>query len=78
MKSDKGKKRNQEDILEGEEVEEKEEKKGKPNRKASVEKRKKAKEMDRAARWSGFVLLIIMMFVGFLLWVAGEMKTELP
>lgn len=64
------------DILEDEESEKNEDKKVKGKRRESVEKRKKAKEMDRAARWSGFILLVIIMFVGFLLWISGEMKAE--
>lgn len=65
-----------EDILEDEEVKEEEEGKGKKKRSESVEKRKKAKELDRAARWSGLIMLIVLMMVGFLLWVSGQMNKE--
>lgn len=57
-----------------EELSEKEQKKLK--QKEAVEKRKNAKRKDKVARWGGIILLGLMMFVGFLLWVAGEMKTE--
>ena len=75
MKNDKLKKKS-EDILEDEEETEEEGGKGKKKRSESVEKRKKAKEMDRAARWSGLVMLVVLMMVGFLLWVSGEMRKE--
>ena len=44
--------------------------------KEGVEKRKNAKKKDKVARWGGLILLGIVMFVGFLLWVSGEMKGE--
>ncbi len=62
-----------EDEQVSDELSEKEAKKAK--RKAGVERRKSVKKMDRIAKWSGFILLLIVMLVGFLLWVAGEIKT---
>jgi hypothetical protein len=44
--------------------------------KENVEKRKNAKKKDKIARWGGVILLGLMMFAGFLLWVAGEMRSE--
>lgn len=57
---------------EPEELSEKELKKIK--NKESADKRKTAKKKDRVARWGGIILLGLVMFVGFLLWVSGEMK----
>lgn len=57
-----------------EELSEKELKKKK--QKESVEKRKNARRKDKVARWGGIILLGLMMFVGFLLWVFGEMSSE--
>lgn len=48
----------------------------KKKRKESLEKRKNAKRKDKVARWGGVILLGLIMFVGFLLWVLGEMKME--
>lgn len=45
-------------------------------RRESIEKRKRLKKEDRAARWSGFVLLLCLLIVGFLLWVMGEINAE--
>ena len=45
-------------------------------RKDSIEKRKNAKRKDKVARWGGVILLGLIMFVGFLLFVLGEMKLE--
>lgn len=66
-----------------EEVEEKEESPELPlkeqkklKQKESVEKRKNAKKKDKVARWGGLILLGLIMFVGFLLWVSGEMKAD--
>lgn len=59
-----------------EEIEEEEmdEKKLKRERiKAAAEKRRTAKKKDKVARWGGVILLGLIMFVGFLLWVSGEM-----
>lgn len=64
-----------EEIEEVEELSEKEQKKLK--QKEAAEKRKNAKRKDKVARWGGIILLGLMMFVGFLLWVAGEMKQEI-
>lgn len=72
-------KRRKEEIEEVEEVEEvelseKEQKKLKL--KESAEKRKNAKRKDKVARWGGVILLGLVMFIGFLLWVSGEMKND--
>ena len=58
----------------GEELSEKEKKKLK--QKEAVEKRKNAKRKDKVARWGGVILLGLIMFIGFLLWVSGEMNSE--
>lgn len=57
-----------------EELSEKELKKLK--QKEIVEKRKNAKKKDKIARWGGIILLGLVMLVGFLLWVSGEMKQD--
>ena len=66
-----------EEIEEVEEVEEVEEepKKGKRD-KESVEKRKRAKKVDAISRWSGVIFLGLILLVGLLLWVGGEMGSE--
>ncbi len=61
------------DAVETEEVSEKEEKKAK--RKEGAEKRRTQKKKDKIARWSGFILLLVVITVGFLLWIAGEINT---
>lgn len=43
---------------------------------AGVEKRRKARNRDKVARWGGLILLGLMMFVGFLLWVGSEIRGE--
>lgn len=53
---------------------EKDEKKSK--RKEGVERRKTAKKKDKIARWSGFILLLVVVTLGFLLWIAGEMQSS--
>lgn len=67
-------KKTKKDILE--EVEEVGEDDGesKGRMRESVEKRKKQKKQDRVARWSGFILLLMVMLLGFVLWVAGESR----
>lgn len=45
----------------------------KAKRKEAVERRRGQKKRDKIARWSGFILLLGVMMLGFLLWVAGEM-----
>lgn len=57
-----------------EELTEKEQKKKKQKERA--EKRKNAKKKDKVARWGGLILLGLVMFIGFLLWVSGEMKKD--
>lgn len=64
-----------EEVEEVEELSEKELKKLK--HKEAVEKRKNAKRKDKVARWGGVILLGLIMFVGFLLWVSGEMKQDI-
>ena len=63
-----------EEIEEVEEVEISEKEQKKIKQKEIIEKRKNARRKDKVARWGGIILLGLMMFVGFLLWVAGEMK----
>src|SRR3989339_543232 len=63
-----------EEMEDAPELSEKELKKRK--RQESVEKRKNAKRKDKVARWGGIILLGLIMFIGFLLWVSGEMKSE--
>lgn len=66
-----------EEIDETEETSELSEKELKKlKQKESVEKRKNAKKKDKIARWGGLILLGLIMFIGFLLWVSGEMKQE--
>lgn len=62
----------EEDQIIEEEVDEKNE--AKTKRREGVERRKIAKKKDKIARWSGFILLLIVMMVGFLLWIAGEIR----
>lgn len=71
-------KRRQEEIEEVEEVEEElsPEELKKEKRKAGVEKRKNAKKRDKMARWGGLILFGLILFVGFLMWVFGEMAQE--
>lgn len=57
-----------------EELDEKDLKKKK--QKEGAEKRKNAKKKDKVARWGGLILLGLVMFIGFLLWVSGEMKKD--
>ena len=62
--------------IEEEEVELSEKEQKKKKQKEGAEKRKNAKKKDKVARWGGLILLGLVMFVGFLLWVSGEMKQE--
>ena len=63
----------EEEIEEGdEELDEKELKKKK--REEAAEKRRKVRKQDKAARWSGIILLTVIMIIGFLMWVSGEVK----
>ncbi len=68
MKTSKEEKELEKEI---EESETKLEKKKKRNE--GVEKRKSLKQKDKIARWSGFILLLMVLILGFVLWVAGEM-----
>ncbi|GEM_PF-7046726 len=40
----------------------------------SVLKRKRVKRSNRLSRWSGAIVLVIILITGFLLWVSGEVK----
>ena len=64
-----------EEVEEIEELSEKELKKRK--QKESVEKRKSAKKKDKVARWGGIIILGLVMFIGFLLWVSGEIREDI-
>lgn len=73
-------KEKQEDIEEMEEIDEgggeaDEKELKKKKREEKKEKRLKRKKQDKAARWSGTVLLFIIMIVGFLLWVSGQLRS---
>lgn len=72
------KKRDEEEIEEVEEVELSEKELKKLKQKESAEKRKSARKKDKVARWGGIILLGLIMFVGFLLLVFGEMTNEAP
>jgi len=63
-------------VVEKSEVEAEEVKDKKTEQKAKAKKRKSAKKQDKMARWSGAILFVIILFVGFLLWVAGEVSSE--
>ena len=70
-------KKRKEEVEEVEEVEEEsEEAVKKEKRKEGVEKRKNAKKKDKIARWGGLILFGLILFVGFLLWVFGEMSQD--
>lgn len=47
--------------------------KKKPVRK-SVERRKQLRKKRKQERWAGLVLFVVMVFLGFVLWVSGEVK----
>ena len=66
------KNKDEEEVEEIEEVPE-EPKKGK---RESVEKRKKAKKRDAIGRYSGLIFLVLILIVGLLLWVGGEIGGE--
>lgn len=65
------------EIEEVEELELSEKELKKLRQREGAEKRKNAKRKDKVARWGGLILLGLMMFVGFLLWVSGEMKQDI-
>ncbi len=67
-----------EELDEVEEVELSDKELKKQKQKESAEKRKNARKKDKVARWGGIILLGLMMFVGFLLLVFGEMTNEVP
>jgi uncharacterized membrane protein len=64
----------EEDQIIEEEADEKTESKAK--RKEGVERRKTAKKKDKIARWSGFILLLVVITMGFLMWIAGEIQSN--
>lgn len=72
----KKKKSENEEIEETQEEELSEKEQKKLERKAGVEKRKKARQKDKVARFAGIILLGMILLIGFLLWVAGEMQSE--
>jgi hypothetical protein len=74
MRSKRDRDREIEEVEEVEELSEKQQKKLK--HKEATQKRKDAKRKDKVARWGGIILLGLMMFIGFLLWVAGEMRGD--
>ena len=48
----------------------------KTRRKEGLEKRKQAKSSENKARWSGLILFVILLIIGFLLSVSGEVNNE--
>lgn len=62
-----------EEVEETEEVEVDEKELKKERAKLQAEKRRAARKKDKIARWGGLILLGLVMFVGFLLWVSGEL-----
>lgn len=46
----------------------------KEKRQERQERRKKTKQKDAISRWSGLILLGIILILSFILWVAGEME----
>lgn len=60
------------EVREGEQKEEEK----KTKRQEAASKRRSSKKKDKAARWSGMILFVVLLFVGFLMWVAGEVKEE--
>jgi len=46
----------------------------KRERMGRVEKRRKARQKDKVARFAGIILLGMVLIIGFLLWVSGEMR----
>lgn len=62
-----------EEIEEAEEDEELDEKTlKKKKREEAAEKRKQARKKDKVARWSGTIMLLLVMAIGFLLWISGQ------
>ncbi len=45
-------------------------------KKKQVTRKKKLKKKRQEERLAGLILLIITMFIGFVLWVSGEMKNK--
>jgi len=48
----------------------------KKTREEKAAKRRQIKKQDQLARWSGLMLLVVVMMIGFVLWVVGEMGEE--
>ncbi len=46
----------------------------KEQRQEKLARRKKAKQKDTVARWSGLILLGLILILSFILWVAGEVE----
>jgi len=67
-----------EEAAEQEETELSEKEQKKLKQKETAEKRKSAKKKDKVARWGGLILLGLVMFIGFLLWVSGEINHPTP
>jgi uncharacterized protein HemX len=73
-------KRKHEEVEESVVAEETIEVDGKEVRRAKREerlaKKKKAKQKERQARFAGLILLFVVLFVGFCLYVLGEIRSE--
>ena len=41
----------------------------------TAEKRRRVKKKKKNERWYGFIFLLVMLFVGFVFWVSGEIKS---
>lgn len=65
-----------EEVEEKEEVEEDPKALKKKQREEKKEKRLKKKKQDKAARWAGAIMLFLIMIVGFLLWVSGQIGSD--
>lgn len=46
----------------------------KNEKESSVDKRKRAVKQKKVSRFSGLILLVITVLVGFLFWVSGEVR----
>lgn len=43
-------------------------------REEKAKERKKIKKQDKIERWSGMILFVILLVLGFLMWVSGEVQ----
>lgn len=43
-------------------------------RQEKAEKRKRVKKQDRLVRWSGMILFLVLLVIGLLMWVSGEVN----